>query len=162
MPNNTLPWYKNHILLLIITIPLLSVVGSFFTLYLALSSQKSSVIDSYYKQGVTPAMHHYAAQTLTLRLEGGLLHVSGLQDTPALEFVFEHPTQAQFDQQYILQAVQPGLYTLPPQALSNLYSHKWYFKVSPHNADAAHLWQQRGHYDPKTMNPGSPIPFSAR
>lgn len=156
------PWYKNPILLFIIAIPLLSVLGSFFTLYLALTSDKSSVIDSYYKQGVTPGMHRYADEKLELRLEQGLLHVQGLSGTPDLLFVFEHPTLSRLDEPFVLHAVQPGLYPLPADAQRKLYTQKWYFKISPHSADSANTWQQRGHYNPKTMNPGAPITFSAR
>lgn len=155
------PWYKNHIFLLIITIPFVSVAGSFFTLYLALSSERSSVIDSYYKQGVSPNMQHYADKAVQMRLAGGLLHVQHLPDSPPLVLTFEHPTLAREDRQYALVAIQPGLYPLPPEALEALYAQKWYFKVEP-QTQSGDYWQQRGHFNPKTMNPGAPILFNAR
>lgn len=155
------PWYKNHILLLIIAIPLMSVSGSFYTLYRALSSQKSSVIDSYYKQGLTPGKHHYAHESLGIRIEKGVMHVEGLAQPLPLSLTFEHPTLAKEDLQFTLQAVQPGLYPLPAEAQSKLYSQKWYFKIEPESASESH-WQQRGHFSPKEMNPGSPILFTAR
>lgn len=161
MPEHNKPWYKNHILLLIIIIPALSVTGSFYTLYRALASEKSSVIDSYYKQGVTPGKHNYAAKNLSIRVEKGILYVEGLQESPPLLFTFEHPTIARQDMRFILQAIQPGFYPLPIEAQEKLYSQKWYFKVEPEAADE-NAWQQRGHFAPKEKNPGSVITFSAR
>lgn len=155
------PWYKNHIFWLIVIIPFLSVTGSFFTLYLALSSERSGVIDSYYKQGVSPNMQHYQENNVELRIEGGILHARNLPDSPPLSIVFEHPTLSREDRQYSLSAIQPGLYPLPPAALEALYSQKWYFKIEPQHGDGAY-WQQRGHFNPKTMNPGTPILFDAR
>lgn len=155
------PWYKNHVLLLIIAIPLASVAGSFFTLYLALSSERSSVIDSYYKQGVSPNMQHYQANNLIIRIEGNLLRVENLAAPVPLVLTFEHPTLANEDRRFILQAAQPGLYPLPVEARDSLYGQKWYFKVEPQDGGQAR-WQQRGHFNPKTMNPGDPVTFSAR
>lgn len=156
------PWYKNHIFLLMIIIPALSVAGSFFTLYLALSSEKSSVIDSYYKQGVTPGKHHYAHENLAIRLEKGILHVQGLSENVPLIFTFEHPTLAREDLRFALQAIQPGLYPLPAEAQNKLYAQKWYFKIEPDVAADTPHWQQRGGFDPKITNPGSAILFSER
>lgn len=156
------PWYKNHILLLIIAIPLMSVSGSFYTLYRALSSQKSSVIDSYYKQGLTPGKHHYAHESLVIRIEKGVMHVEGLPEPQKLLLTFEHPTLASEDKQYLLTPVQPGLYPLPADAQKALYQQKWYFKIEPQHADGDAHWLQRAAYAPKEANPGTPIFFSPR
>lgn len=53
------------------------------------------------------------------------------------------------------------MYPLPAEALDALYRQKWYFKVEPLDEHAPH-WQQRGHFNPKTMNPGAPVAFSSR
>lgn len=159
-PSAEKPWYKNHILWLIIIIPLSSVAGSFYTLYRALSSERSSVIDSYYKQGVSPNMQHYQDKALNIRIEKNILYVENLTQPAALVLTLEHPTLGREDRQYTLQAAQPGFYPLPGDALDKLYTQKWYFKIEPQDSDEH--WQQRGHYNPKTMNPGATITFSAR
>ena len=54
MNERPIPWYKNHILLLIILIPLATVCGSMYTIYLAISSKEAPILDDYSKTGLSP------------------------------------------------------------------------------------------------------------
>ncbi|TDR33135.1 FixH family protein [Hydromonas duriensis] len=46
------PWYKNHVVLLMLTLPLVVVLASFITLYLAIKTNDGVLDDDYYKQGL--------------------------------------------------------------------------------------------------------------
>ena len=69
------PWYKNHILLLIIAIPLATVCGSMYTIYLAVSSKEAPVLPDYYKTGLSPQKRDmgHTAITATLDIDGGTI-----------------------------------------------------------------------------------------
>ena len=58
MNERPIPWYKNHILLLIILIPLATVCGSMYTIYLAVSSKEAPILEDYSKTGLSP--HKFA------------------------------------------------------------------------------------------------------
>lgn len=51
-PQQTLPWYKEYYVWLIILFPLLAVIGGIVTTILAVKSDDGLVVDDYYKQGL--------------------------------------------------------------------------------------------------------------
>ena len=70
---NPIPWYKNHILLLIILIPLATVCGSMYTIYLAVSSKEAPVLEDYSKTGLSPQKRHEGRTTITATLADGAI-----------------------------------------------------------------------------------------
>ena len=62
MNERPIPWYKNHILLLIILIPLATVCGSMYTIYLAISSKEAPILDDYSKTGLSPLDQRHTLQ----------------------------------------------------------------------------------------------------
>ena len=72
---NPIPWYKNHILLLIILIPLATVCGSMYTIYLAVSSKEAPILEDYSKTGLSPQKRDmgHTAITATLDIDGGTI-----------------------------------------------------------------------------------------
>jgi len=49
---NSIPWYKEYYVWLIILFPMLAVIGGIVTMILAVESNDGLVIDDYYKQGL--------------------------------------------------------------------------------------------------------------
>lgn len=140
------PWYKNHILLLCIIIPLLTVVGGFTTLYLALSSNESPVFESYEKQGVIPGKRSLYANDIDLSATLDTskvvltLHTQPPLDEP-LQIKLEHATRANEDQMHVLQAFAPNVYPLSDKLVKALAENKWYVKVHPLNHPT---WELQG------------------
>ena len=73
MNERPIPWYKNHILLLIILIPLATVCGSMYTIYLAISSKEAPILDDYSKTGLSPQMRQEGRTDITATLTGGAI-----------------------------------------------------------------------------------------
>lgn len=142
-----LPWYKNYILLLAIGIPLLTVCGSAVTIYLAVSSKESAVIETYQKQGLSPGKRSIYANEIAVDGEIGdgalTLRVDPAISEP-LVMILEHATRADHDQTLTLKAFSPNVYPISDKIIADLSGQKWYIKVHPQNNPQ---WEIRGGSD---------------
>ena len=150
---NPIPWYKNHILLLIILIPLATVCGSMYTIYLAVSSKEAPVLEDYSKTGLSPQKRHEGRTTITATLADGAITLQ--RDPPSIEpltLTLQHASKAALDQTHTLQADAPNHYPLPAAVQQTLPTATWYLSLAP----ADNSWKIKGKYPhPK---PGEPPP----
>lgn len=137
---DNLPWYKNHILLLIIFIPCAAVIAGLSTLFIAINATYSEVLPSYYKQGVSPGQNNrstFEAQRLGLEasiFNQQLVIVGDFNALEPLNFYLSHPTVDAQDLSYRLQLKNPdeaGVYTVPDEVFEQLKQHKWYLELRP-------------------------------
>lgn len=128
------PWYKNHILLLVLAIPTTSLFTGGSMLYFAIKSKNAPVLESYYKEGLSPKKRSQQhASHIKARIEKNILYVEGLDQSQPLNLTLEHPTIAKFDKTFTLNPIQEGLYPLSTNLISEMKSHKWYLKIKPTN-----------------------------
>lgn len=144
-----IPWYKNHILLLIILIPFATVCGSMVTIYLAFKSKESPILEDYYKVGLSPQKRLTAKTNITALLnpETGIIT---LTRNPAsiepLMLSMQHASKAEQDKKTLLYASSPNTYPLPKAFLAAIPAATWYFYLGP--ADGS--WRIQGkHPAPK-------------
>ena len=135
-PDPHIPWYKNYILILIIIVPFLTVCGSAVTIYLALSSKESSVMESYQKQGLAPGKHSIYANDIAItgNLDPAQVVITLDTEPPISEpltLVLEHATRADADQTHTLQAFAPNTYPLTDKLINTLIGQKWYVRLRP-------------------------------
>lgn len=143
------PWYKNGIVLLVISIPALAVVMSLTTAYFAVFGGDTLVRDHYYKDGLAINQEldyetHAQALGVTAQLmldeKTGVISVqlSGYDDFPSvLSLQLLHPTVAEKDQDVVLKHSKQGSYTgIIKSALQGRYhlqlmseSQKWRLKA---------------------------------
>ena len=152
---NPIPWYKNHILLLIILIPLATVCGSMYTIYLAVSSKEAPVLEDYSKTGLSPQKRHEGRTTITATLADGAITLQ--RDPPSIEpltLTLQHASKAALDQSHTLQADAPNHYPLPAAVQQTLQTATWYLSLAP----ADHSWKIKGKYPhPKRGEPPPPV-----
>ena len=148
---NPIPWYKNHILLLIILIPLATVCGSMYTIYLAVSSKEAPVLEDYSKTGLSPQKRHEGRTTITATLADGAITLQ--REPPSIEpltLTLQHASKAALDQSHTLQADAPNHYPLPAAVQQTLPTATWYLSLVP----ADHSWKIKGKYPhPKRGEP---------
>ena len=148
---NPIPWYKNHILLLIILIPLATVCGSMYTIYLAVSSKEAPVLEDYSKTGLSPQKRHEGRTTITATLADGAITLQ--RDPPGIEpltLTLQHASKAALDQTHTLQADAPNHYPLPAAVQQTLPTATWYLSLAP----ADKTWKIKGKYPhPKRGEP---------
>ena len=153
MNERPIPWYKNHILLLIILIPLATVCGSMYTIYLAVSSKEAPILDDYSKTGLSPQMRQEGRTDITATLTGGAITLQ--REPPSIEpltLTLQHASKAALDQTHTLQADAPNHYPLSAAVQQTLTEATWYLSLAP----ADNSWKIKGKYPhPK---PGEPPP----
>ncbi len=151
---NPIPWYKNHILLLIILIPLATVCGSMYTIYLAVSSKEAPVLEDYSKTGLSPQKRHEGRTTITATLADGAITLQ--REPPSIEpltLTLQHASKAALDQSHTLQADAPNHYPLPAAVQQTLPTATWYLSLAP----ADKTWKIKGKYPhPKRGEPPPP------
>ena len=148
---NPIPWYKNHILLLIILIPLATVCGSMYTIYLAVSSKEAPVLEDYSKTGLSPQKRHEGRTSITATLTDGAITLQ--REPPSIEpltLTLQHASKAALDQSHTLQADAPNHYPLPAAVQQTLPTATWYLTLAP----ADKTWKIKGKYPhPKRGEP---------
>lgn len=154
-----IPWYKNYILLLIIALPMLSVAGSFALLFTALSHNDSSVLEGYYKDGLSPKQMAKTALShqMTANITGGVLTIkrnNGSDDTVQLKL--EHPTLTAKDIVVNLKAIAPNTYPLPAETLRQLRIQRWYLRLH----DVQKTWEIQGQARGRINGQDQPIILS--
>ena len=151
---NPIPWYKNHILLLIILIPLATVCGSMYTIYLAVSSKEAPVLEDYSKTGLSPQKRHEGRTSITATLADGAITLQ--RDPPSIEpltLTLQHASKAALDQTHTLQADAPNHYPLSAAVQQILPTATWYLSLAP----ADKTWKIKGKYPhPKRGEPPPP------
>lgn len=122
--SDTVPWYRQFHVWLLIAFPALSVVGGFTTLWLAVSTDDGLVVDDYYRQGleinqVLERDRAASASALTADLqmeeERGRLRVilgaaEGFHPPRRLTVSFLHRTRSGLDRIVVLESTDPMLY----------------------------------------------------
>ena len=140
---NPIPWYKNHILLLIILILLATVCGSMYTIYLAVSSKEAPVLEDYSKTGLSPQKRHEGRTTITATLADGAITLQ--REPPSIEALtleLQHASKAALDQTHTLHADRPNHYPLPAAVQQTLGEATWYLTLAPANR----TWKIKGKY----------------
>ena len=154
MTEQHIPWYKNHILILIILIPLATVCGSMYTIYLAVSSKEAPILEDYSKTGLSPQMRQEGRTDITATLADGALTLQ--RDPPSIEALtleLQHASKAALDQQHTLHADRPNHYPLPAAVQQTLSEATWYLTLAP----ADRSWKIKGKYPhPKADEPPPP------
>lgn len=134
------PWYKYPLVWLLIFIPAMTLVGSGFTLYYAITSTQSPVIDTYFKTGLKAndlAEKEKKAAELGLEAEIAFLadkievRVNKPIKDESLLLILQHPTLAKDDLQVELtrRGLVDGktLFVSSPVNLSK--ADHWYLRV---------------------------------
>ena len=160
MNERPIPWYKNHILLLIILIPLATVCGSIYTISLAVSSTEAPSLDDYSKTGLSPPMRQEGRTNITATLADGAITLQ--REPPSIEaltLTLQHASKAALDQRHPLQADAPNHYPLPAAIQQTLREATWYLTLAP----ADNSWKIKGkrrHPKPDEPPPPAVIPLA--
>lgn len=146
--HNRIPWYKNHILWLIIMLPLASVSGSFVLLSIAITHNDSPVLEGYYKDGLSPKKMATTAESehIIANINGGLLtlKVDKSVAPKTLNLKLEHPTLASKDKYLTLTETAPGVYPLDAQTQKALRIQHWYLRLYDYDK----TWEIKGETPP--------------
>lgn len=122
MPEQQLPWWRQFWPWMLISLPACAVVASLVTLWLALSSADSLVVDDYYREGrainrTIARDAHAAALGLVATIDRApdgvrvSLQATETIDWPAsLELRLIHPTRAEQDRDLMLHSLGAGHY----------------------------------------------------
>ncbi|MGL5006744.1 MAG: FixH family protein [Plesiomonas sp.] len=132
-------WYKQFWPWFLITLPVVAVIASFYTLTLAMNTQDSLVVDDYYNKG--KAINEDISRLQTANNAGiqASLYITGTQASlnfdkgqlphyPALKIYFYHPTLQDKDLHLMINADYSGTYRFVlPLAIQG----KWYVSIEP-------------------------------
>ena len=132
-------WYKEPWAWALLAVPVATVVASFYTYYLAQTTNHDMVVDDYYKKGKAINMQLHKIQEARVRKLSfnitfakdhiELVKASGrLPDMTALKLSFYHPTIASKDRQFMLTADANGIYRVP---LEQPLTGKWTVTIAP-------------------------------
>jgi hypothetical protein len=117
------PWYREPWVWLMIALPMTAVIGSMFTIYLAVTTSDGLVVDDYYKRGKAinrdlardaAAARYQLRANIDLDMRDNLMQLqlqSGTAVLPKLlTFSLLHPTQPGYDQVIALRHAGDGVY----------------------------------------------------
>lgn len=134
-----LPWYREPWVWLIIALPMTAVIGSMFTIYLAVSTADGLVVDDYYERGKAinldlardaAGARYRLKASIDIDLRDNrvqLLLESATAELPkTLTFSLLHPTQAGFDQVLTLQHTGDGVYS---GSIDEVARGNWYLQL---------------------------------
>lgn len=133
------PWYAEPWVWLMITFPLLAVIGGMITIYLAVTTSDGLVVDDYYKRGkainVDLARDRAAARYgLQAQIDIDLKHnrvylqltAAAAVSPDAVQLSLLHPTRAGHDQVLLLQRAADGGYS---GDIDELTRGNWYLQL---------------------------------
>lgn len=135
------PWYKYPLVWFLIFVPAMTLVGSAFTLYYAISSTQSPVIDTYYKTGLKAnALAEKEGKAAELGLEADVIfsddnkveaRVNKPIDEESLVLIMQHPTLAEHDVEVPLarQAVADGKTLFVGELPQLVNAEHWYLRL---------------------------------
>lgn len=158
------PWYKQGWPWFLIALPTIAVVACSVTLYFAITTETSLVVDDYYQAG-RAINQDLARQAQARKLgvdadvmfgENGNIRVFLRQKgtLPAtLQLSLQHPTQAKYDQTLPLKRIADGLYEGHGTSVSQ---GRWYLSLESMDE----RWRVEGEallpaIDKVTLTPGS-------
>jgi hypothetical protein len=147
------PWYRQFWPWMIISIPLLTVIGGIITIVLAVRSPNAMVVDDYYKEGLAINQQKARLQQArelgiyamlrsdetSLRLQ--LQHEQEITEPDSLYLQVIHATLAGMDRKIALMRVAPGQYEA---SWSDLPEGRWNFQLHP----ADESWALRSFNNP--------------
>ncbi len=163
-PRPLRPWYKQGWPWFLIALPTIAVVACSVTLYFAITTETSLVVDDYYQAG--RAINQDLARQTQARKQGvdadvmfgenGNVRVFLREKgtLPAtLQLSLQHPTQAKYDQTLPLKRIADGLYEGHGTSVSQ---GRWYLSLE----SADQHWRVDGEallpaIDKVTLTPGS-------
>ena len=143
-----IPLYKNHIFLLAIFLPCFAVIGCFITLFLAIKSSHSGVLEGFYKYGLAPRKKAETAisKNINAIIEKGILEIkANLNFTEPLILKLEHPSLEKEDRYFELNTERANIYPLNPQIMPLLNKQRYYLKLY----DKKETWQIKGVSSPE-------------
>lgn len=134
-PPKGLPWYRYpYVWLLLIIVPLLTLLASVATVYIAVNSSESPAHDSYYKRGMSPnelapkeqiAKERGLSATLAVTQQQLVITLNQAINDGELQITFQHPTLAKFDFTTPLNPMGDDHLAFYIPRPSNLRDHKW-------------------------------------
>ena len=140
--------YKNHIFLLAIFLPIFAVIGCFITLFLAIKSSHSGVLEGFYKDGLAPRKKAEAAisKNINAELYQGILEIkANINFNEPLILKLEHPSLEKEDKFFELTTQRANIYPLNPQIMTLLKKQRYYLKLY----DKKETWQIKGVSSPE-------------
>lgn len=146
MTTPAVAWYREPWPWLLMVMPAIALVSGFTTLWLAVTSNNSLVVDDYYREGKAinlqiardqAALAHGVQASLTLGVDGASVRLraaDGMALPAALAVRLFHPTEAQLDRSYQLSASGGGLYAVhdPRPAPATV---RWRVQIEPQGGD---------------------------
>lgn len=135
----TKSWYLYPWVWLLIALPMSAVIGSMFTIYLAVTSSDGLVVDDYYERGKTinlelardeAAAHYQLGAVLRIDSQSGQITVA-LDSRDNLQprhvrLLLLHPTRAGYDQVVLLEPTGEGVYS---GAVSPVAPANWHVQL---------------------------------
>ena len=153
MRSDTVPWYKQPLVWMLIAIPASAVIAGIHMIYLAVTTADGLVVDEYYKHGLLIndqierdryAWDKQLAAEVDIDPDSGVVKVflnrGELTTSPgSIELALRHATQQRQDSSLTLYEVDEGIY----QGLINgeLRRGVWYVEISAGDADAQMAWR---------------------
>jgi hypothetical protein len=133
------PWYREPWVWLMIALPMTAVIGSMFTIYLAVTTSDGLVVDDYYKRGKAinrdlardaAAARYQLRAIIDLDLRSNYMQLQ-LESATAvlpelLTFSLLHPTQPGHDQVIVLQHAGDGSYS---GGIDEVSRGNWYLQL---------------------------------
>lgn len=149
----TRPWHREPWVWLIIAIPLVTVIGGFVTLGLAIQTRDELVTDDFRKEGVAiyadPRRDAAAAQLgvsadiVVDRAAGRIgarLELPRGEAPPELLLVLSHATRAEYDHMVVLRRAGDGY----AGRLERFEPGRWYLELTPRSR----AWRLKGVLEP--------------
>ncbi len=149
----TRPWHREPWVWLIIAIPLVTVIGGFVTLGLAIQSRDELVHDDFRKEGIAiyadprrdaAAVDLGVSAELAVDRDGGRINarldLPRGTAPPELLLVLSHATRAEYDHLVVLRRTGEGY----EGRLERFEPGRWYMELTPRNR----AWRLRGLLEP--------------
>ena len=143
------PWYKHPHVWLLITFPVLAIIGGMHMLYLAATSKDSLVSDNYYKEGNNININQrlqlekaalakgITAQIILGDNQQSVRILLNRNDLGPLKLKIVHPTMDGLDQELVLNSPSGSMYT--GSLKRALQAGKWHVELS----DEKKTWSMR-------------------
>jgi len=150
---DTVPWYKQPLVWMIIAIPMSAVIVCMVLLYLAVTTDDGLVADDYYKQGMTinrqikrdiSATTYKVVANIEIDNATGFVKVEfdkgNMKDyPPQLTFVLRHSAKQEYDQRIILHRGLDNVYV--GSVIGGIQMGVWHLELSNLDDEAALQWR---------------------
>ena len=146
-PHQGKPWYKHPHVWLLITFPVLAILGGMHMIYLVVQSKDSLVSNSYYKEGnlinqrnaldKSMANQGISAQLTLADDQKSIRVIINHKSSGIVQLKLSHPTLSELDQNVALTQSADNMYT--GQLSQALDQGRWYIEIS----DTKKTWELR-------------------